>query len=66
MKARQIAAIDINKPLWLVHFFNNYTTADGKKTSACVFKFHHAMADGFAMMRLIFSQVQFEGEEMQV
>lgn len=60
------AAVDIKKPLWLVHFFNTYTRPDGTKTSACIYKFHHAMADGFAMMRVIFSEVQFEGEEVKV
>jgi hypothetical protein len=50
----------------MLHFFNNYTRADGTKTSACMYKFHHAMADGFAMMRLIFSECQFEGEEAKV
>jgi len=46
--------MDLSKPPWKVILIPNYIAQDGSKQTAFIFKFHHAMADGFNMTRLFF------------
>jgi diacylglycerol O-acyltransferase len=49
------APFDIRKPLWHMHLLDGY--AGG---SALVFRLHHSMADGLALVRLLEAMVEFD------
>lgn len=42
--------LDSNKPLWKVHLIDNY-----KGGSAIIWRIHHAIADGIALIKVVFS-----------
>lgn len=43
--------LDFNRPVWQVWHFENYTDEDGRLRSVSLLRIHHAMGDGFTMMR---------------
>jgi len=43
-------ALDPGRPLWCIHHIDNY-----KEGSALIFRIHHCIADGMALVRLIIS-----------
>ena len=45
---------NMRKPLWQVIVIENYVDQNGVRRKAFLFRFHHAMADGFNMTRLFF------------
>ncbi|MFU8860449.1 MAG: wax ester/triacylglycerol synthase family O-acyltransferase [Cyclonatronaceae bacterium] len=50
--------LDLSRPLWKVYHVDNY---DGG--SALIFKFHHCLGDGIALIRLLFSVTDEEVTE---
>jgi len=48
-------ALDMSLPLWNITIFKNF-----QKTSAVLFKFHHCLADGFSMARILLQGCELE------
>lgn len=49
---------ELSRPPWEVILLSQYVDQDGATSKAFLFRFHHAMADGFNMTRLFFQAVQ--------
>jgi len=59
MIARKIKEpFDMTRPPWEVILLDHYIDQEGVTRKAFIFRFHHAMADGFNMTRLFFQAIQ--------
>jgi len=54
----QTDIMDIERPLWELWHFENFTDVDGKASSVTMLRMHHAVADGFTGMRVIMQGAQ--------
>ena len=51
--------LDLSRPCWELQFIEKVEgTADADVTSAVIFKYHHAMADGFTMIQKMSSRIR--------
>jgi len=49
----QLKLMNLERPLWELYHFEDYTDEDGNKCSASVLRVHHGMADGFTCLRMM-------------
>ncbi|SFU77414.1 Diacylglycerol O-acyltransferase [Polaromonas sp. YR568] len=49
--------LDPKRPLWQIHFIEDYTGPDGVKGSAMIVRIHHCIADGIALISVTMSLV---------